>query len=157
MRKPPFNNLHFSPILLIDSFENRLQHVINDIHSLIIIIPQGHLQIQSHILRQMSMCIAILRTKYRSNFIDTIKVRCKGHLFHQLRALRQICRSVKVFDFKDTGSGFRGTCLEFWSMDLDEILVVEDGAEDVADGGVDAEDGLSGWGTEFEEAVRKTL
>src|SRR5947207_15974502 len=105
----------------------------------------------------MTMSITVFRSKHWPNLIYPLKVRCQRHLFVKLRTLCEECRSIKVLYFKHAGPGFRRSCRQFRSMDFEKSLSIKDTAKNVADGGVDAEDGLRGGCPKGQKAVGQAL
>lgn len=80
----------------------------------------------------------------RGNLINPLHITRNSHLLRQLGGLRQKRLPVKVLDFEDRRARFGRRTLQFGRVDLDEPFRVEVFAEELANSGLDAENGLVG-------------
>lgn len=84
------------------------------------------------------------RPRTRGNLINPLHITRNSHLLRQLGGLRQKRLPVKVLDFEDRRARFGRRALEFGRVNLDEPFRVEVFAEELANSGLDAENGLVG-------------
>ena len=86
----------------------------------------------------MSLCVVLLRTEHRTGLKDSVE-HADHHLFVELRALCQDCRSVEVLEFKEVRAALCGFRTDLRGMDLGESLACHKLAEAAADTFLDAE------------------
>ena len=80
----------------------------------------------------MSLCVVLLCTEHRTGLKDSVKY-TDHHLFVELRALRQNCRSVEVLELKEVCTALCGFRADLRGMDLGEALACHKLAEAAAD------------------------
>lgn len=139
-RKPAY----LVPELGLQFPEDELEELVQEIHDLVVVALDGHLQIQTSELRQVSVGIRVLGSEDGTNLEDTFHVRSDTHLLRKLRTLREVRRSTEVVDFEYCGTGLGCGALELGGVDLDEALLREEDAEELADAREDPEYGLRG-------------
>ena len=147
------DDLDLLAVLAVNALEDLLHQAVNDVHGLVIVLVDGHLQVHTGVLGQVTMGVAVLGTEDGADLKDTAEVGRDAHLLGQLGTLCEEGVSAKVVDLEDLSTRLGSSGLQLGSMDLDEALVFEVSAEDAADTGVDAEDGLSSGRAEVGNAV----
>mmetsp|Transcript_8410 Transcript_8410/g.13922 ORF Transcript_8410/g.13922 Transcript_8410/m.13922 type:complete len:413 (-) Transcript_8410:42-1280(-) len=117
----------------------------------------GHLQIETSKLAQVSSGVGILGTKDRTGLKHTFETRGGGaNLLVQLRTHRQTGWLTKVVEGKDISSTLGSTGNELGSMNLDKPLLHQAFAKETANHTLDAEDRLIGWCAEIEPTIVET-
>ena len=86
----------------------------------------------------MSLCVVLLCTEHRTGLKDSVE-HADHHLFVELRALRQNCRSVEVLELKEICTALCGFRADLRGMDLSKSLACHKLAEAAADTFLDAE------------------
>ena len=86
----------------------------------------------------MSLCVVLLRTEHRTSFKDSVE-NADHHLFIELRALCQNCRSVEILELKEVCAALCGFCTDLRGMDLGESLACHKFTEAAADAFLDSE------------------
>mgnify|MGYP007054560256 CR=1 FL=1 len=140
-------------VALVQAAEDLLDDRVDDLEHLVVVLLDGHLQVEPRVLGQVAVGVGVLGAEDGADLVDAAEVRRDGHLLGQLGALGEEGGAAEVVDLEDAGAGLGGGALQLGGVDLDEAAGVEGGAEDPADGGLQAEDGLGGGGAQVEDAV----
>ena len=127
-----------------------------DIHNFMIVLLEGHLDIQSSVFSKMPVGIAVLGAEDRPDFVYSLEVGSDTHLLRKLGTLREKCGTAKILDGEDTGSRFSGATLELGRVYFNKSEGVEVASEDIADTRVDAKDRLRCWTSEIHDPMGKS-
>lgn len=129
-----------------DENEELGQHV-ND---LVVVLLEGHLQIETGELGHVSVGVGVLRSEDGGNLEHSLKVAGHEHLLVQLGGLGQEGVALEVVELEDVGSSLRGSGNHLGSVDLNEALGDQELPEQLADAVLDSEDGLVGGGSQID-------
>ena len=88
----------------------------------------------------MSLCVVLLCTEHRTGLKDSVE-HADHHLFVELRALCQNCRSVEILELKEVCAALCGFCTDLRGMDLGKAILLEIVAERSCQGFLDLESG----------------
>ena len=146
---------HLFPIILLNTFEDEQEHLVDHVHDFVVVVFESHLKIKSGELGQVPVGVGVLSPEDGANLIHPLHVGGDGHLLGQLRRLRQEGWTAEVVNFEDGGTGLCGSGLKFWRLDLSKALRIEESPEEVGDASTDTEDGVGDWGTEVDNSVGK--
>lgn len=147
------NDANLVAVLLLQALEDGQEQRVENVENLVVVLLNGHLEIETGELAQVSMRVGIFGTEDGSNLVHSLHVTSDTHLLRQLRGLRQEGFTLEVGHLEYAGSGFRSRTLQFRRMDLDEAERVELFPEELADGGLDPEDGLVDGRSEIHDSV----
>mmetsp|Transcript_36331 Transcript_36331/g.90428 ORF Transcript_36331/g.90428 Transcript_36331/m.90428 type:complete len:412 (-) Transcript_36331:901-2136(-) len=138
---------------LVQALEDVEEHSLDDVEHLVVVVVEGHLQVEAGELRHVAVRERLLRSEDRPDLKHAAEVRHERHLLVELRRLREEGVAVEIFEPEDVGAAFRCRCDHLGRVDLDEALRQEALSEERADGRLDAEDPLVGGGAQVDHAV----
>ena len=75
------------------------EQAVEELHDLVVVLLDGHLQIESYKLGHMSVGVGVLRTEDGADLVDTLEVGSDGHLLGKLRRLSKECLACDA-DFR---------------------------------------------------------
>ena len=126
-----------------------------------------HLHIQSHELRQMAVCVRVLRSEHRTDLEHTLEISARRrHLLVQLRRLRQtrlraeVVQSVAhlraVNSLEHIGTALRSTRIDLRRVDLHEVVLEQVLAEQQTHSTAQTDDRLVARRSQVDPAVIQT-
>ena len=117
----------------------------------VVVLADGHLEVQASELGQVPFGVRILGAEDRADAVDRAQVAGDGHLLEELRGLGQVGFAIEVGDFEDSRAALGGGTGEVGRLDHGEIVGNHVGGEDGADLGLELEDGVGGRGASGED------
>jgi hypothetical protein len=147
---------HLLPVVVLDTLEDEQEHLIDDVHNLVVVVLESHLEIETGELGQVPVGVGVLGPEDGTNFVHPLHISGDGHLLSQLGRLGQEGWATEVVDLEDGGTGLGGSGLKLGGLDLGETFRIEEGSEQVRDAGTDTENGVRDWGTEVDDSVGET-
>jgi len=147
---------HLLPVVVLNTPKDEQEHLVNRVHDLVVVVLEGHLEIETSELGQVSVGVGVLSPEDRTNLVHSLHISGNGHLLGQLGRLSQEGWTTEVIDFEDSGTGLGGSRLKFGRLDLSEALRIEEGSEEVGDTSTETEDGMGDWGTEVDNSIGET-
>jgi len=123
-RKLTLNDLNLVLVVVVHVLEDCFERAVNRAEDLVIVLIDGHLEIQTRELGQVSVGVTVLRTEHRADLEHAAEVGRNGHLLAQLGRLREESGAAEVVDLEHARAGFRRHALQLGRVDLDEILAV---------------------------------
>ncbi|KAJ6259481.1 hypothetical protein Dda_5118 [Drechslerella dactyloides] len=148
MRELTLDDIQLVTVSLVDAFEDRLEHVVNHVQDLVVVLFESHFQVQAGEFGQVTVGVAVLGAEDGADLVHSLEIRDDAHLLGQLRALREEGVPAEIVDLENARSGLGCGALELGCVDFDEAIAVEEGAEEIAD-----TSRLGGSGSEIEDAV----
>lgn len=146
-------NNFFLSSLVAQSFEHLRECVADGVEHFMVVILECHLQVESDELRQMSMSVGVLGAEDGADGENAVEVGSDRHLLVQLWRLCEVRRLLEVADGENVRAAFAGGRNDLRRVNLDEALIGEDVAEELAHAGFESEDRLVGWRAEVQHAV----
>ena len=144
---------HLLPVVVLDTLKDEQEHLIDDVHHLVVVVLESHFEIETGELGQVPMSVGVLGPEDGTNLVHPLHISGDGHLFSQLGRLGQEGWATEVVDLENGGTGLGGSGLELGGLDLGETLRIEEGSEQVGDAGTDTENGVGNWGAEVDNSV----
>ena len=117
------NDIQLSCISCLKFSEHESHQISDEIQYLKVMVLKFHLHIKSSELTKMSISVRILSTEDWTNLEHSLQVTTEGHLLVKLWTLSKACIPFEVFKFKDICTTFRGSCNQFWSVDLNKVII----------------------------------
>ena len=136
--------------------ENEQEHLVDDVHDLVIVVFESHLEIETGEFGQVPVGVGVLSPKDRSNLVHPLHISSDGHLLSQLRGLCQEGGTTEVVDLEYSGTGFGGSGLKLGGLNLGKSPRIEERSEEIGDAGTNTEDGMGDWASEVNNSVGET-
>lgn len=141
-------------VALREVVEDVDEQVREDLKHLVVVRLDGHLEVEAHELAHVAVGVRVLGAEDGADLVHAFEARDGArHLLVQLRALRERGILVKVLEREAVGTALGRASNKLGRVDLDEAARVEELAEELADGGLRAHDGLVGGRAQVERAV----
>ena len=78
------HNLNLLAVFGVDVFEDSLEGSIKSAEDLVVVLIDGHLEIETSELGQMTVSVAVLGTENGTDFEDLLEIGSDSHLLTQL-------------------------------------------------------------------------
>jgi len=115
-----------------------------------------HFEIQTCELGEVAFGVAVFGAEDGADAEDRAQVAGYGHLFGELRGLRQVGFAVEVGDFEDGRATFCGGAGEVGGLDLCKTVGVHVFREEGGYFTGELDNGVGGWSTDGDDAVVET-
>jgi hypothetical protein len=126
-----------------NAIEDEGEQLAHDFERLVVVLVDGHLEIEAGEFAQVPVRVGILGSEYWPNLEHSIKSTARrDHLLVELRALRQTRRLIEILELEHVGATFRGSTDQFWGVNLNELLGNKILTEQLAHTGLNTEDCL---------------
>mmetsp|Transcript_43550 Transcript_43550/g.132546 ORF Transcript_43550/g.132546 Transcript_43550/m.132546 type:complete len:253 (-) Transcript_43550:1064-1822(-) len=148
------DSLQFVRATFVDTVEDGDEQIGEHVEYLVVMLVDGHLQIEPGEFAQVSTGVGILGPKDRSAFVHALESRARGgHLLVKLRTHGEARGLAEVIEGEDVGSALGRSADDLGGVDLDETLGVETFPEQCAHHRFDPEDGLIGRSAQIDPSV----
>lgn len=114
---------------------------------------EHHFNIQTCELTQMSVGIWILSSENWTNFENSLHITTENHLFVELWGLGQACFLIEILQSEYISTTLWCTSNEFWGVNFDKVLGIEELSEEEADGGLESHKSLIGWYSQIDNSI----
>ena len=128
IRKFHSQNLQFLCIFFFQKLHRILKETCFHCHDILKAVNIPHLIVQTGVFIQMPLRIVLLRAEYRSGFKYPVKY-TDHHLFIELWALLQNCRSVEIIQPEQVRTSLCSFCSDLRSMNFGKPLFIQKFAE----------------------------
>ena len=81
--------------VLVESSEYVQEQSIESVHNFMIVVVDLHLQVQTGVFSEMSVCVRVLCAEDRSDFVHPSHITRDAHLFSKLRTLDAACERLE--------------------------------------------------------------
>ncbi|KAI6770941.1 hypothetical protein HG531_009796 [Fusarium graminearum] len=126
----------------INGSENFLEEDVNERDDLVVVGINGHLQIETSVLSQVTVGVGVFGTEDRADLKDTAKVGRNGLLLGELGTLGKESPATKVVHGEDSGTTLCGSRLQLGGVDLNEAMFLKGVSEDSRNHCTHTEEGL---------------
>mmetsp|Transcript_4 Transcript_4/g.11 ORF Transcript_4/g.11 Transcript_4/m.11 type:complete len:469 (-) Transcript_4:259-1665(-) len=140
-------------LLVLQAVEHVHEELIDHVQELEVVLLDRHLEVHADELAQVAVGEGLFRAKDGADLKDSPEIRADGHLLAELRGLRQAGVAPHVLELEDGGPALARAGHDLGRVDLHKVLGQQVLPEELAHGGLDAEDGLVRGGPEVDEAV----
>mmetsp|Transcript_10545 Transcript_10545/g.15079 ORF Transcript_10545/g.15079 Transcript_10545/m.15079 type:complete len:280 (+) Transcript_10545:246-1085(+) len=151
------HSLKFWSALFLKSVKDVNKQISQHIQHLIVMLNDGHFQIQASKLTQVPTCVGVFSTENRSNFEDPLEsTTCRSHLLVQLGTHTQTCWFAKVIEGENISSSFTCSRQQFGGVDFHKVLRKQVFTEECTNHRLDTENRLVGRCAKINPAVVKS-
>merc|ERR1719387_1387995 len=129
-------------LLVLQAVEHVHEELIDHVQELEVVLLDRHLEVHADELAQVAVGEGLFRAKDGADLKDSPEIRADGHLLAELRGLRQAGVALHVLELEDGGPALARAGHDLGRVDLHKVLGQQVLPEELAHGGLDAEDGL---------------
>mmetsp|Transcript_12883 Transcript_12883/g.32660 ORF Transcript_12883/g.32660 Transcript_12883/m.32660 type:complete len:282 (-) Transcript_12883:620-1465(-) len=136
------DSLQFKLTSLIQPIEYRSKHCINEFQDLIVMVTEGHFDVESHKFAQMAMRVAVLGPEDGSDREDAVKIGANRHLLVELRRLRQTRGAPKIIQGEHVGPSFGCPADQLGGLNFCKVVLLQKCPEEMANRGLNQKNAL---------------
>jgi len=138
----------------VEALEDGDEEVGEEVQGLVVVLVDGHLQVQAVELAKVAVRVAVLGAEHGADLKHALHVGARGrHLLEQLRGLGEASVLPEVLEAEDGAAALARAAQQLGALDLHEVTLQQELAEEGAHAAGDAHDGSVGGGAEVDPPV----
>uniref|UniRef100_A0A7S3CR00 Uncharacterized protein n=1 Tax=Strombidium rassoulzadegani TaxID=1082188 RepID=A0A7S3CR00_9SPIT len=137
----------------LQALEDVDEQVGEHVEHLEVVLLDRHLHIEARELAQMPVRVGVLGPEHGSDLEDAVEVGAESHLLVELGALGEAGLLAEVLELENVGPALGGPSDHLGGVDLDEVVLDHELSVELADAGLDLEDGLVRGHSQVDDAV----